>query len=566
MPPNVAIGAWVTKHRYGADDDPDRHYFDRGLGRLEEGDSDSGDDEDDEYYVPLDIDDDAGYGAHAENGTHIDGSVEVSRASDSDLSPVPAYDVRKRIDPAVTTDGHTADFSDGESVESLGPESIERLEWQHMLGNVLQGDVFRSEKTRISRAAQLDDTTSKRKYRAYQIWLRVRAYVRGRDFEQEQKYIEEARTQVDSVTDEIHKFRIREGSTMQEASQQVAALLQRVEWVESLYPSIRALHAEKTHTADANLALRLDALQSWQTITRRLRMQIGILQRWTGNDALEVTQPGFESLSDPYDVNASVNSGDHRQILDTSTFVERMLKEDALVGTFAKRTISDIHPLVHAAKHTLIANRELFAAMNLPTFINDFITLVNFPTSLMQEALRLRLDYVDAIPSTDPAAVLIDQITDGFRDSLDLACRMKKEYLEIVTTDPQSGWELPAELTGTQKYDETLRKALRAFFTLLHWKLKSGSKTIYLKETEIVENEWKFLSEAVGQIGDGDLLVCEHIACASSSLLVAYKQHTDQLEQHAHPSSYAAGGQLFRRTARGPAETEHDIVRDVSLV
>jgi mitogen-activated protein kinase kinase kinase len=526
--PNVAIGAWVTKHRYGADDDPDRHYFARGLGRLEEGDSDTGDDEDEEFYArPAEEESPAAATATA-TATATAAPAPAVRASepeartedlleppDSPVEPVVAYDVRKGTDHdvAASPDAPIAELSDGESVESLPPEAVERLEWQHMLGNVLQGDVFKSEKSRISRSTQLDDTLSKRKYRAYQIWLRVRAYVRGRELEHEQKYVEEARTQIDKVTEEVLNFRINDGVTMDEACEQVDSLLERVEWVESLYPSIRAMHAEKSHTADADVSARLGALQSWQTITGRLRMQIGILQRWTGNEALKVTQPGFESLSNGEDADSSNPFSGHRQILDTSTFVERMLKEDALVGTFAKRTISDIHPLVHAAKYTFIENRYLFAEMNLPSYLDDFLKLANFPTFLMQEALRLRLENVERVHSSDPAAVLIDQITDGFRASLDLACRMKKEYLDIVSDSPDVGWELPRELIRTTQYDRTLLNALRAFFTLLQWKLKSGSRAIYLKETEILENEWKFLSEAVGQIEGGDLLVCEHFGC-----------------------------------------------------
>lgn len=58
-------------------------------------------------------------------------------------------------------------------------------------------------------------------------------------------------------------------------------------------------------------------------------------------------------------------------------------------------------------------------------------------------------------------------------------------------------------------YDEVLLESLRFFFRLLHWKLKSGSKAIYFRETEILEAEWEFLNESAEFVPGGDLIVAE---------------------------------------------------------
>jgi mitogen-activated protein kinase kinase kinase len=118
------------------------------------------------------------------------------------------------------------------------------------------------------------------------------------------------------------------------------------------------------------------------------------------------------------------------------------------------------------------------------------------------------LNYVQHVSSEQqPSVVLVDQLTIDFRSGLSLAAKMKENFLEIMHPNVEQGW--PGE-TLPEEYERVLLDSLRFFFKLLNWKLKSGSKAIYLKETEIVENEWKFLSEAVEQIDGGDLLIGEH--------------------------------------------------------
>lgn len=407
------------------------------------------------------------------------------------------------------------DASEGGS-EDDGAEVDERFEWQHMLSNVLQGDVLKSEKTRIS-TAFLSTTSlannfefasggnSSKRQRAYAIWLLVRAKVRGRSADEESRYIEEARAKVDDVLKEVVRFRVvdlkgQPGAPLvddvvrqRNAADQVAGLLKRVDWCESLYPSTKALALEKERVGQQDVVGRLEALRSWQQITRRLQVTIGILQKWTGSD--------WEKLSTPQ-TNEDAALGATRPAL---AFVEVIVREDTLQATFQKRLLSDLYSLVHVAKAAMIDLNPDFVALNLPGFTSDLLRLAIFPSRLAQEALRTRLESVANIH--DPSVVLIDQLTGDLRKILDTACEIKKQYLEIAEPDPVSGWSLPGRV---EDYEETLISGLRFFFKLLHWKLKSPSKAIYFKETEIVESEWGFLSIVTEQIEGGDLLVGEH--------------------------------------------------------
>ena len=536
-------------------DDPDRHYFERGLGRLDASDE-SGEDDDDEDAAHWGQDEADEDGLDTEEGADVpDGNENGLKPGENDARPrganwtltdippvdpnTPVFNIAVRPgegdDAEGAADRSGSEGSDGgdslSESEDEAESAQERYEWQNMLANVLQGDVLRSEKNRMSStlAHQLDNTSGQRKYKAAQIWLGVKAFVRCRTLESESRFLAEARAQIEPIVEEILSFKVNvpddhtsvDLTTM--AAEQVQGLLARATWTVSLYSSIKTLATNHPSVDNSAVSERIEALQSWTTITKRLRVQVSILQKWTGSDSLEITKPGLEKIDEDVqttpDLAERSNDFEHsrhtkRKILDTSNFVERMLKEDRLDTVFEKRTLKDIFPLVTEAKAILLANRALFTEIGLPPFSDDLIALINFPMSLMREALSLRLDLAQRVHKEDPSVVLIDQLTGDFKKGLELAATMKRQYVEIVAPDPANNWVLPHfSLAG---FDEVLRDALKFFFKLLHWKLKSGNKAIYLKETEIVESEWEFLSRAIEQIEGGDLLVAEHFSFVHS--------------------------------------------------
>lgn len=453
------------------------------------------------------------------------------------------------------------------------PEVKARFEWQHMLDNVLSGNVLKSEKTRLSTASLsgtkslkngfIDAFSSGRRQRAYAIWLLLRANVRGRTADEESRFLEEARSRVDEVIEDLSKFQvvgleqepggieIDDAIRQRNAADQVASLLKRIEWCETLWPSRRALLLEKDRLNDETISRRLDALRTWQQITHRLKVTVGILQKWTGSDWEKLSQTanaadrtgGHTSEVDDDDDNTDgegtprlrndrrerdgrsgaprslspSNGGGGGSAADGVTpshspkppidrgFVAVIVREDSLAKTFEKRILTDLYTLVDTAKAAVVEYQPYFTAMNLPGFTDDLFRLAIFPSRLAQEALRTTLDSVANI--SDPSVVLIDQLTNDLRKGLEVACQIKRQYTELATPDPEAGWALQERVDG---YEETLLETLRFFFKLLHWKLKSPSKAIYFKETEIVENEWGFLSTVTEEIDGGDLLVGEH--------------------------------------------------------
>lgn len=530
---------------YDQDDDPDRLYYSRGLGRLDS-DDDSGDDDSD---VPRDAQDDQWGDELGASGEHRDaddadfddadetqafhplqGGSAAGRpgfgTSSTYRRPSVSYDLNPPdyVAPVEETDGGAAGSDRSDDDE---PEVKQRFEWQHMLNNVLQGNVLKSEKTRLSTASLsgtkslkngfTDGFNSTRRQRAYAIWLLLRAKVRGRTSDEEGRFLEEARSKVDDVIDELAKFKVAElvqepggvhldaGVVQRNAADQVSSLLKRVDWCESLYPSRRALATEKERVVDDEITRRLDALRTWQQITKRLKVTVGILKKWTGGDWEKLSRPG--TFEDP-EKNTTATG-----LTNDRGFIAVIVREDSLQSTFEKRILTDLYALVDTAKSAILELQPVFSAMNLPGFTDDLFRLAIFPSRLAQEALRTTLESVSNIH--DPSVVLIDQLTADLRKGLEVACQIKRQYTELATPDPDAGWSLQDRLDG---YEETLLATLRFFFKLLHWKLKSPSKAIYFKETEIVENEWGFLSNVTEEIDSGDLLVGEHFRCAKPPL------------------------------------------------
>ncbi|GAA6061750.1 hypothetical protein JCM10212_000730 [Sporobolomyces blumeae] len=536
---------------YDADDDPDRLYYSRGLGRLDS-EEDSGDEDSDavgegdvawDDAENQDLDDGDN---DDEDNLHLPGSRPGLSAASTYRRPSVSYDLNPPdfVPPLEETDTDSEDDP---------PEVKARFEWQHMLNNVLQGNVLKSEKTRLS-TASLSGTkslkngfnegfNSTKRQRAYAIWLLLRAKVRGRTSDEESRFLEEARSKVDDVIDELAKFRVvelvqEEGGIhldanviQRNAADQVSSLLKRIDWCESLYPSRRALALEKERFINDEITRRLDALRTWQQITKRLKVTVGILKKWTGSDWEKLSRPGSTDDSStpngfvpttnggaptgPAANGATATTGAGGGANPDRGFIAVIVREDSLQSTFEKRILTDLYALVDTAKSAILELQPVFAAMNLPGFTDDLFRLAIFPSRLAQEALRTTLESVSNIH--DPSVVLIDQLTADLRKGLEVACQIKRQYIELATPDPDAGWSLQDRLDG---YEETLLATLRFFFKLLHWKLKSPSKAIYFKETEIVENEWGFLSNVTEEIDGGDLLVGEHFSTLTHRLLV----------------------------------------------
>ncbi|KAI0662524.1 kinase [Cubamyces menziesii] len=410
---------------------------------------------------------------------------------------------------------------DAELVEPQSLEDRERLEWQTMLASVLAGDVLKAENTRI--AVALNSSSEEENNPRAGIWLGIRARFHGRTVEAERKKLEERRLRtVDSVIKEILDFRIQDpppGSSESRetyALQQVNAVLRRLEIAHSLYPSLRAFYVDYPAAMEHEFQSRCDTLNTWSTVLTSLRQLLGTLRKWTGSENLDVTQPASHP-STPGALN-----GDGANASGT-TFVERLLKEETVQRQFEKGSMTTIHALVGTSRDAHVNLAPMFRKMNLPSFEQELVPLVSFLTNLAQAVLRVRLAYAQKLKNPD--VLIIDQMTDDLKVKIGFACTLKRQYEAFLVPDPGGNWKLPACISVD--YDSTILEALTFFFKLIHWKLKSGTKGIYFKETDVIEAQWATFSDVSLTIPGGASLVAEQLCALTNKLIVRVTNYFD---------------------------------------
>ncbi|PWN92827.1 hypothetical protein FA10DRAFT_263580 [Acaromyces ingoldii] len=479
-------------------------------------------------------------------------------------------------------------------------EPRQRLEWYTMLESVLASEVLRSETKRINSADAPSLTKEKLMYHR---WLDIRASLRGRGHlagavETEEKRlasgwpimvrevigainecrgvaekrgleVQQAHDDAEAAATTAAAGLIGRDQVVHEASRavddssgikekildEVGQLLARVDSAEEQFPSMKKIVEVVPEWGSKALQDKLEALYSWYNVTNSLRLQIGVLQKWTGSDTLEIAGHQAPNRQDPE--RSHMESGrPHQGVggppgagalagkeMEESTFLERILKEDSLQSTFEKRTLSTLNALILKAKASIIQHHNAFSRMALPSFEPELVQLINFPTRIMEGALKLRLDYAGKL--RDPSVLIIDSLTDDLRAAIALACRIKIQYTSMMIPDPANGWELPPCI-GIG-YDDVLRQALRFFFKLLQFKLKGA---VYFKETEVLEPEWRFLSTAVEVIDGGDVIVAKSVTRFVNQL---FNRIVDYFRRElSAPTTTARSSRYGRNLADGP--------------
>ena len=426
--------------------------------------------------------------------------------------------------------------------DTLDPSIVhDRKGWQSFLASVLSGDVLQGESVRIGEERGADETF--RQDLGRDLWWKIRAKVRRRTEEDEKRRTIERRARlVDRVLEEVDGFVVRpspgppgldrrlssESNVVSEDGQdsensaldQVSYLLQKIDLIESLYPHTHALRDSKPLYRDEPFRAKIEAITSWSTTVTALQAQLGILQRWTGSNDLDITKPNTtaekalvgKNRYHPLDGKATAASD---QAADDSTFLERMMKEDRLRVTFAKRVFRDLDNLIVNAKETVILHSPNFHAVQLPDFTYELVRLISFPCRLIIEVLKVRLDAAKKL--TDPNVMVIDDMIDTFRLILEIGVDKKNQYDDLMAPDEEKRWKIPPCLPPD--YDAILLSGLKQFFRLLQLKLRSHDRHIYMREVEVLESHFDFLHQTAEAIPGGDLVVVESFCSLTNRLL-----------------------------------------------
>ncbi len=388
------------------------------------------------------------------------------------------------------------------------PENRERLEWHSMLASVLKGDVVRQEKQRLIGNTEQKSTLELNG----EIWLGVKAKAHGRTAAIQKRMIEDRRATIGPVIESIISFEIKgETEVGKPPAMQVEDVVEKIEKCESLYSTRKELESAQPRAASSAFQASCDAIMSWHNTTQLINTELAILQGWVGNEALDFQKPRTRS-----------DSGG--KLVDESSFIDRILKEDGLKSLQGKHSmLNPIGEVITKAKTTLIHNAETFAERHLPPYIEELLTLINFPSRLIQEIVRIRLNYARKMKdSAQSSAMIIDQMIDQFQILMRLACRIKQEYVDI--SYPAPGWELPPCID--ENFDGVIVDALKFYFKMLNWKLGATKNTF--KEAEILEQEWEFSNQIGRQLEGGDIEVAEQFSSLTAKALLRLTAHFEK--------------------------------------
>ncbi|KAK4242369.1 hypothetical protein C8A03DRAFT_29467 [Achaetomium macrosporum] len=376
----------------------------------------------------------------------------------------------------------------------------ERLEWHGMLEAVLTGDVVRQEKKRIIGSA--DEEIGKSAHKA-ELWLGIRARVHGRHLPVQRRMIEEARASLDRSVNDVINFSIAgETEAGKPPIEQVRDAIEKIEKIESLFPSSTALIASLKPTTYQAYEETCAAVISWHNVNEMINTELSILKKWVGNDALDFQR-------------SQESSG---RIGEETSFLDRLMKEEGLKSlheddggdgkSLRKKSMLDgISMVISKAKATLILNHEAFRKRHLPPYIEELLTLISFPSRLVEEIIKVRLAYAKKMKeSAQQNPLMQDQMISQFQILLKLAIKIKSEYMAIA--QPEPGWELPPCID--EDFDRVVLDCLKYYFKMLNWKL-SGNKNTF-KEAELLFQEWGFGNEIGSHLTHGDVEVAEQFS------------------------------------------------------
>ncbi|KAG0154937.1 hypothetical protein PDIDSM_510 [Penicillium digitatum] len=387
------------------------------------------------------------------------------------------------------------------------PKNQERLEWHSMLASVLKGDVVKQEKQRLIGSAESKRSAAQ----SYALWIGVRARTCGRSIPLQRKLIEDARSRLAPMIEDIIGFQIKgETEIGKPPKQQVEDIVEKVERCEILYSSHKEMEVANPRVASEEFTSSRAAIFAWHNITALINTELAVLQSWVGNEALDFSQPRVKSAMD--------------DLSDGSSFLDRIMKEDGL------KTLQDkdgmllrILVVIQKAKSTLIENSEAFAARHLPPYIEELLTLINFPSRLIQEIIRVRLSYAKNMKDpTQQAPILIDQMISQFQILMKVAVDIKFRYLEV--SRPEPGWDLPPCVD--ENFDNSVLDAMKYYFRLLNWKLNANKNTF--KEAEILEQEWGFSYDIGCRLDGGDIEVAEQFSALTARSLQRLMIHFER--------------------------------------
>ncbi|GMM48725.1 mitogen-activated protein kinase kinase kinase [Pichia kluyveri] len=378
----------------------------------------------------------------------------------------------------------------------------ERIEWQTMLQTVLTGDVVTGEKTKLVKplTSEMENNNLLRIQYNEDFWIGIRAKLYGRTEEEQRRLVLYHRGMVDDIIDEILNFKLvlpNDGIGMSYidkvafASSKVSLLLEKYEKCQELWRTSSEMRNDKPQCATPEFSDRIDCLVAWMSVTEAVERESNVLKQWVGNDDLDILKPSNDYDTDSDQNNNHKNSNNHI-FRDDRPFVEKILKEKDIENLFDKRLFKTFSHWTIKAKTSYLQYHQYFNLLGLPSYLDILFVLTNFPSKLMKEIIKMRLDYAKKVKN--PTMMMIDQTLDDLKIYLKLAIEIRISMLEYCA--PVEGWISFPDYQDIE-FDNTIVECVEYYMVLVNKKLLFSSKSTKsfrtYKEPDELEREWIFL-------------------------------------------------------------------------
>ncbi|CDO93105.1 unnamed protein product [Kluyveromyces dobzhanskii CBS 2104] len=345
----------------------------------------------------------------------------------------------------------------------------ERLEWQTMLSSVLNGEIVKSEKTKLAKRKPDEIMLNHNDL----IWIELKAWFNGRTVEDQSKSLEYAKATADAVFQEVLNYKNEKEGETELIMEDIVTLLNKYYRVMSYWKNIAHMNLEKPITKSSNFISRIETLNSLKNSYEGLQYEIEALKKWTQNDDLDVT-----FTKDSLDTDGIFKND--------RSFAEQIMKEKDIEAIFQKKIFYKHAPLMFKCKLVFLRQKKFIHEMQLPLPVEKLYSLLTFPLRLIQEIISIRLEYARKLKK--PTMMMIDQMIDDFSTYIKLSVQIKHTLLEY-----RSGWKPNIEIP--EIFDAKVVEAIEFLFKLLHLKLIDSSKNSFrtFKEPEILFAHWENL-------------------------------------------------------------------------
>lgn len=395
------------------------------------------------------------------------------------------------------------------------PRVDERLKWQAMLSNVLNGDIVRSEKTRIANQIKKPQLTSQF---TNELWLELKAWMNGRPPDALSKSLKVLRENAAHLFQVIMDFKLDDSLSILETKKRISDVLDRYFKTINYWPNMKELNKAMPITNTPDFIGRVEVMVGWMAFKENFDLKITELKHWITGYEIEVKNVSNQSF-----MRHCANPD------NIKSFAEQIIKEKDIENIFQRHIFFPLAPWILKAKLFNLKHAHLISEMKLNFPKSELEFLLLLPKCILKEIVLIRLAYAKKL--NKPTMMMIDQTIDDFSLYIKLCVQMRFAVMRYC-----SDWDFVVD--DDNDFDSILIEAIQHLFLLLNLKFLDPPKQTVrnLKEQETLLEYWENLRNVGYYVaGAGKIIATEFNRL---TLRIINRLHAYLLQQQNNPPNF----------------------------